>query len=163
MRISDWSSDVCSADLRAQELDVRHAGDFDRILEAEEQPRGGALVRFEGEQVDSLSTLVTPALSRGPASFHRRQAGPRLKAGVTGGGEAHRSLGHLITGPPAEPVGQSRLSRAIVPHDPLAFARIAALSQTLHDRLVVHGCMVVFNFTPKLLHPLLCAQRLLGQ
>ena len=39
----------------AQELQVGHAGDFDRILEAEEQPRGGALVRFEGEQIDRSS------------------------------------------------------------------------------------------------------------
>ena len=36
----------------AQELEVAHAGDFDRILEAEEQPGGGAFVRFEGEEID---------------------------------------------------------------------------------------------------------------
>ena len=36
----------------AQELDVGDAGDLDRILEAEEQPGGGALVRVEGEEVD---------------------------------------------------------------------------------------------------------------
>ncbi len=35
----------------AQELEVGDAGDFDRILEAEEQPRRGALVRLQGEQV----------------------------------------------------------------------------------------------------------------
>src|SRR3546814_9629261 len=106
MRISDWSSDVCSSDLHlvalllaarkadvhrplehvhveleqsgllarefeevaarqrllptrlalgveafAQELDVRDAGNFDRILEAEEQPRRGAFVRVESEEV----------------------------------------------------------------------------------------------------------------
>ena len=35
----------------AQELDVGHAGNFDRILEAEEQARGGALVRLQREQI----------------------------------------------------------------------------------------------------------------
>mgnify|MGYP006149837065 CR=1 FL=1 len=44
----------------AQELQVGDAGDFDRVLEAEEQPGGGALVRFEGEEVNS-----PPACGRG--------------------------------------------------------------------------------------------------
>ena len=33
----------------AEELEVGHAGDFDGVLEAEEQPRGGAFVRFESQ------------------------------------------------------------------------------------------------------------------
>src|SRR3546814_1430476 len=109
MRISDWSSDVCSSDLStrlalrierfAQELDVRHAGDFDRILEAKEQASGGALVRFEGEKVLPV--------------------------------EIDRSLGHLITRPPAEHIGQSRLARAIRPHDRMDLARINAERQAL--------------------------------
>src|SRR3546814_7902582 len=41
----------------AQELDVRHAGDFDRILEAKEQASSGAPVRFEGEK-DRKSTRL---------------------------------------------------------------------------------------------------------
>ena len=36
----------------AQELDVADAGDFDRVLEAEEQAGGGAFIGFEVEQVD---------------------------------------------------------------------------------------------------------------
>ena len=35
----------------AQELDEGDAGDFDRILKAEEQARGGAFVGGEGEEV----------------------------------------------------------------------------------------------------------------
>ena len=35
----------------AQELEVRDAGNFDRILEAEEQARRGALVRLHREQI----------------------------------------------------------------------------------------------------------------
>ena len=35
----------------AQELDEGHARNFDRVLEAQEQPGGGALVRFQFQQV----------------------------------------------------------------------------------------------------------------
>ena len=51
----------------AQELQVGHAGDFDRILEAEEQPRGGALVRLQGEQIRSPSNVtLTPRVTSYP-------------------------------------------------------------------------------------------------
>src|SRR5690606_19514139 len=36
---------------RAQEVGVVHARDLDRVLEGEEQARGGALLRLEGQQV----------------------------------------------------------------------------------------------------------------
>jgi D-tyrosyl-tRNA(Tyr) deacylase len=38
----------------SQELDVADAGDFDRILEAEEHASGGAFVGFEVEQILSV-------------------------------------------------------------------------------------------------------------
>src|SRR3546814_19868926 len=71
MRISDWSSDVCSSDLPArkrllvsgpalaveafpQELQVRNARNFDRILKAQEKACGGPLMRFHREQILSF-------------------------------------------------------------------------------------------------------------
>ena len=64
----------------AQELEVGDAGDFDRILEAEEQPGGGALVRLHGEQVQP--SLVIPGLTRDPPFFApSRKAGPGSRPG----------------------------------------------------------------------------------
>src|SRR3546814_3900317 len=95
MRISYWSSDVCSSDFAprlalavqgfAQKLDVGDAGNLDRILEAEEQPGGSAFVGFEGEQIFA----------------HERD----------------RPCGHLIAGPPAEHIAERRLARAVRPQD----------------------------------------------
>ena len=58
----------------AQELEVGDAGDFDRILEAEEQARRGALVRLHGEQVEPL--LVIPGLTRDRLSHAVKKAPP---------------------------------------------------------------------------------------
>ena len=49
----------------AKELQIRNAGNFDRVLEAEEKPCSGALVRLQIEQIHaveldrSLRHLVT--------------------------------------------------------------------------------------------------------
>ena len=88
----------------AQELDVRHAGNLHRVLEAEEQPRRSALVRLHVEQILPV--------------------------------EIDRTLGDLITGPPAEHIRQRRLARAIGTHDRMDFARIDAEREALEDRLV---------------------------
>ena len=58
----------------AQELEVGDAGDFDRILEAEEQPRRGALVRLHGEQVHPSRR----GLGRERSSRRLETPGPRL-------------------------------------------------------------------------------------
>ena len=65
----------------AQELEVGDAGNFDRVLEAEEQAGGGALVRFEGQQVERSS--VIPGLTRHLPAFPigRRRAGPGSRPG----------------------------------------------------------------------------------
>ena len=47
----------------AQELEVGDAGDFDRILEAEEQARRGALVRLHREQVLRRRTSHRPRVT----------------------------------------------------------------------------------------------------
>ena len=47
----------------AQELQRRHAGNFDRILEAEEQPHRGALVRREREQVPCRRKSTEPSVT----------------------------------------------------------------------------------------------------
>ncbi len=47
----------------AQELEVGDAGNFDRILEAEEQPRRGALVRLQREQVLRRRTSRCPRVT----------------------------------------------------------------------------------------------------
>jgi hypothetical protein len=52
----------------AQELDVGDAGYLDRVLEAEEQAGGGALVGGEGEEIEPF-LLVAPDLIRGRAAF----------------------------------------------------------------------------------------------
>ena len=56
----------------AQELEVGDAGDFDRILEAEEQPRRGALVRLQREQVHARRTSREPCghFIAGPPAEH---------------------------------------------------------------------------------------------
>ena len=51
----------------AQELDVGNAGDFDRILEAEEQAGSSAFMRFEGQQIFAVE---------GHRSFGHFIAGP---------------------------------------------------------------------------------------
>ena len=50
----------------AQELEVGDAGDFDRILEAEEQARRGALVRLQREQVACPSNVTRPSVTSYP-------------------------------------------------------------------------------------------------
>src|SRR3546814_6969912 len=79
MRISDWSSDVCSSDLlahaleelhriefvlatilalrverRAQEIGVVDTGDFNRVLERHEHPFAGTLFRRQRQQILAL-------------------------------------------------------------------------------------------------------------
>ena len=64
----------------AQELEVGDAGNFDRVLEAEEQPRRGALVRFEGEEVQRF--IVIPGLTRDPPFLSpSSKAGPGSSPG----------------------------------------------------------------------------------
>jgi hypothetical protein len=105
----------------AQELEVGNAGDLDRILEAEEQAGGGALMR-ERERGDRS----TPA-SRFSASSN---------AGIQFRG---RAAGHLIARPPAERIGQRRFARAVRPHDRMDLARVDAERQALQDRLLRDG------------------------
>ena len=47
----------------AQELHVRHARNFDRILEAEEQPRRRALVRSRARAGPARSNVTEPAVT----------------------------------------------------------------------------------------------------
>ena len=55
----------------AQELHVGYPGNLDRILETEEQPGGGALVRRKGEEVDRLLVIASGAKQ---SSLTREQA-----------------------------------------------------------------------------------------
>ena len=71
----------CELSALAQELQVGHAGDLDRILEAEEQARRGALVRLHREQVAAVERHATPSahlIARPPAEHvgERRLARP---------------------------------------------------------------------------------------
>ena len=52
----------------AQELEVGHAGDLDRILETEEDPSGSALVRFEGEEIERTHFPFLPSEVEGRVS-----------------------------------------------------------------------------------------------
>src|SRR3546814_15479718 len=59
MRISDWSSDVCSSDLDAVEDVVRNRRDdaAERLLELAERYRGGKRALGAGSQSDEWRTL----------------------------------------------------------------------------------------------------------
>src|SRR3546814_9942058 len=48
MRISDWSSDVCSSDLAG------HTRQLDRVLKRQEKARDRALLRLEFQEVDAI-------------------------------------------------------------------------------------------------------------
>src|SRR3546814_16033600 len=70
MRISDWSSDVCSSDLRAAALVVERQADFVRTMQAEagftEADAGGEVrrciqtLRLSGEEARRLAGDVIP-------------------------------------------------------------------------------------------------------
>ena len=47
--------------------------------------------------------------------------------------ERHRAVRHVISGAPAEHVGQCRLARAVRSHDRMDFARIERKRKTLQD------------------------------
>ena len=102
----------------AQELEVGDAGDFDRILEAEEQPRRGALVRLRCAKQASLrpSKVTLP-------------------------------FGHFIARPPAEHIGERRLARAVRPHDRMDLAGRNGERQPVEDRLAGDGGVEVFNLS----------------
>src|SRR3546814_4626894 len=88
MRISDWSSDVCSSDLRAHVHDLRRAGISDRAGAAHEQQSVGG--NAECGVVDAAMIIL------GTLEHHRRSlervgivgirqvAGPKLVADDAG-------------------------------------------------------------------------------
>src|SRR3546814_10198396 len=99
MRISDWSSDVCSSDLfaaqepRDRDGDAQGAALRSRTAEA----RGGGVGRISGEDRDRLGPpdpfLCPPALSAREGSAHRRHLDrarrrPRRRARPLHGGGA---------------------------------------------------------------------------
>ena len=118
----------CELRLSRRNWSYRHAGDFDRILEAEEQPRRGALVRLHGEQ-SCPSPLVSSEV----------EARPSTSLGTNGVGVNVTALAHLIPRPPGEHVGERRLARAVRPHDRVHLARGHVQRHAVQDRLVGDG------------------------
>src|SRR3546814_5412344 len=78
MRISDWSSDVCSSDLEA----VRHAREPGAV-----ERRFGRQRRFGVPQFGAADALAAAGLA------YQRRGGRR---GLTGLGDQHRAIGAVV-------------------------------------------------------------------
>src|SRR3546814_15264552 len=65
MRISDWSSDVCSSDLLVRDLQLRRVGKLRGVL-----PEGGELVRVLTEQREERRHIRTDEV----VDRHRQEA-----------------------------------------------------------------------------------------
>src|SRR6185437_2160158 len=78
----------------AQELEVRDARDFHRILEAEKQPGGGALVRLHREQLAAVE--ADAALAHLITGSPRQYVGERRLARAVGAHDrVHLARGHV--------------------------------------------------------------------
>jgi hypothetical protein len=84
----------CELRLSRRNWSVRHAGDFDRILEAEEQPRRGALVRLHREQVAAVERRAAfgHLIARPPAEHIGQR---RLARAVRPHDRMHLARGHV--------------------------------------------------------------------
>src|SRR3546814_20564445 len=91
MRISDWSSDVCSSDLDMDE--TRHAGGAGRIDDMRGRGRVACLEIGAGRDVDDAGDVEQRVAARG----HLDQA----VGSVEGAGDPGRALGRLL-----RPAGQ---------------------------------------------------------
>src|SRR3546814_11552079 len=80
MRISDWSSDVCSSDLRVRlEINLRHAKAAALLL---------ALVNHVDEQMEQRQYILPLQISPAFGLFHQQRQlldGERGRVGVNGG------------------------------------------------------------------------------
>jgi hypothetical protein len=126
----------------AQELHIRHTGDFNRILEAEEQAGSSAFMRFEGQQIYRLPHPFASSEVERPIGRARRR-GVSTTLDTNGGCEGHRSFGHFIAGPPGQHITERRFARAIGAHNRMDFARVQTERKPLQDRLVGNGCVEV--------------------
>src|SRR3546814_2732062 len=94
MRISDWSSDVCSSDLLTQQRAVRGAGNSGKVVEADhDSTDAGVDGRLEGRQHD-----VVHAVGAGVDGV---VVAPRFRKAIAGevlGCSHHRSgAGKIVT------------------------------------------------------------------
>src|SRR3546814_19498403 len=80
MRISDWSSDVCSSDLGLEIVEGRRCGHFESALTSFEAGRKRMRTRLL-QSSPSNETRGSFDLIRGP--LLRWRNGPRIKSGVT--------------------------------------------------------------------------------
>src|SRR3546814_9023528 len=114
MRISDWSSDVCSSDLAAPRLAVivalrrRSAEDFDLAIVQPEPAINGGDLRFE-------SALVRQEDARRAAFDDRRRDRAGLDIGQTLGGEDDAGV---LLAQGLEPFAQLRGEGRAVEHQP---------------------------------------------
>src|SRR3546814_5459641 len=87
MRISDWSSDVCSSDLERARKDLAHRGRYLGLPRPAERAFGAEFAQFEKGDPDLVERL-------GGGDEHRFGVAILHALRIAIGGEAHRSEEH---------------------------------------------------------------------
>src|SRR3546814_14654052 len=129
MRISDWSSDVCSSDLAARH-GVRPAGDRARgligLLPSDLPPRARPLTRFPGRRAPTCFPGRSEAEIRGPPLHLHRPATVRRPAWAPDLRAARSVRGSRQWGSRADPRatflakrGGAAITTSLAVHDPV--------------------------------------------
>src|SRR3546814_20103024 len=80
MRISDWSSDVCSSDLEHDEFERRHLAEFALAEQADQQEQDEEHRRGAKNDIHQVSTLMRSGIAPMSRSPSNTAISPRVPA-----------------------------------------------------------------------------------
>src|SRR3546814_3165384 len=122
MRISDWSSDVCSSDLGRADRHATQVGGGERECSPDSGQWQGGLTTWPGTCVLGRSPMTISAFRLGGAHFPQtprrlsnrsRWPPTRVAAGIADGGSASRRAGHRSEEHTSELQSLMRISYAV--------------------------------------------------